>query len=326
MNDASNQVWRVGAIMNEPLAEVLRFCAWYLALGADEVVICFDNPDDEAIALLCDHPRLRCVPCTPQFWSDLELTPQDAFVTRQNAAITWIYQQYADGWLLNVDADEFLFLEQGGLADLLAAVPQGIRSVRIVSAERILTEADDGLTYFRRPMSYEARKLVYGDDAELFGPRRAGLIGHPQGKSVVRCGIPGLRLRQHWPRGGGKDGDKLELLLDHRHGAHLLHMIGADYAIWRSKLAWRCQSRGFTGGLTARIEEALAGPDPETTLRALFARLHSATSALLARLEAEDALLRLRLDIDALVRECFWVTPDQVTHAQDPQAQESGAS
>lgn len=67
MAEAESQVWRVGAIMNEPLPEVLKFCAWYLALGADEVVICFDNPDDPAINILSDHPRLRCISCTPAF-------------------------------------------------------------------------------------------------------------------------------------------------------------------------------------------------------------------------------------------------------------------
>ncbi|OIQ25444.1 MAG: glycosyl transferase family 2 [Alphaproteobacteria bacterium MedPE-SWcel] len=314
MSEASTQIWRVGAIMNEPLPEVLRFCAWYIALGADEVVICFDNPDDPALELLKDHPRLRCIPCTPEFWSRVGLTAGDAFVTRQNAAMTWVYQQYDDGWLLNVDADEYLFLENGGLVDLLADVPDRVQSIRVVTAERLVVQQAEEITYFRRPMGYEDRKSVYGADVELFGPRRAGLVGHPQGKSVVRCGVPGLSLRQHWPR-AVKGHDLHELLLDHRDGAHLLHMIGADYDVWRSKLDWRCASRGFTAGLTARVQAALAAPEPDAALRSLFARLHCATSELLDRLDSHGALLRLQLNVDALVQEYFGISPGALPKA-----------
>ncbi|WP_254868633.1 glycosyltransferase family 2 protein [Phaeobacter sp. HF9A] len=199
MSDGQAQIWRVGAIMNEPLREVLKFCAWYLALGAEEVVICFDNPEDPALTLLQDHPRLRCIACTPEFWAAVGSDAQERFVLRQNAALSWVYQQYDSGWLLNVDADEFLFLEGRSVAAFLAGVPEARHSARIVTAERILVAREDGNTYFRRPMAYELRKAVYGEDVALFGPRRAGLVGHPQGKSIIRCGVPGLRLRQHWP-------------------------------------------------------------------------------------------------------------------------------
>lgn len=309
MNETSAAVWRVGTIMNEPLAEVLRFVAWYLASGAQEVVICFDNPADPAIALLADHPRLTCVPCTAEFWESLGLTPQDAFVTRQNAALTWIYQRQPEGWLLNVDADEFLFFEGRTIGATLAMVPDDALSVRVVTAERLL--APDGLTesLFRRPMEYDTRKRVYGADAALFGPRRAGLVGHPQGKSAVRCGVPGLRLRQHWPRWGRED-EPREQILDHRDGAHLLHMIGADFDVWRSKLAWRCGSRGFTTSLTAEIEAALAAADEGARLKELFDRLHRATPERVQRLEEAGALLRLNWDVDAVVAEVFGLSPE----------------
>ncbi len=308
MQDTSAAIWRVGAIMNEPLAEVLRFAAWYIASGAEELVICFDNPEDPAIALLADHPRITPVPCSPAFWADLGLGAGDAFVTRQNAALTWIYQQIAEGWLLNVDADEFLFFEGRSIGAALAAVPPEALSVRITTAERILTPSEPAQTLFRRPMDYATRKAVYGADAELFGPRRAGLVGHPQGKSAVRAGVSGLRLRQHWPR-WERGEEPQEQILDHKDGAHLLHMIGADYAIWRGKLEWRCKSRGFTNSLTEAIEAALADPTGETRLRDLFDRLHSADAERIARLEMAEALLRLRWNVDALVEEVFGLSP-----------------
>ncbi len=294
--------------MNEPLPEVLRFCAWYMHLGAAEVVICFDDPADPAIAVLQDQPGVRAVPCTAAFWADLGHRPDDSFVTRQNAALSWIYRDLTEGWLLNVDADEFVYLEAGRVADFLAKVPSTAVSARIVTAERLLAEAPRGEVLFRRPMGYEERKAVYGADAALFGPRRAGLVGHPQGKSFVRCGVPGLSLRQHWPR-WGRGEEPREAIYDHREGAHLLHMIGADYAIWRGKLDWRCRSRGFTSGLTTQIEAALAlaPPQRDQTLQDLFRRLHGADAERLARLAAVDALLRLDWDPDPLVAARFGV-------------------
>ncbi|WP_254868634.1 hypothetical protein [Phaeobacter sp. HF9A] len=100
--------------------------------------------------------------------------------------------------------------------------------------------------------------------------------------------------------------------MDHHQGAHLLHMIGADYDIWRSKLDWRCDSRGFTGPLTERVQAALAQPNPDVPLRALFARLHCATQDLLSRLEAHDLLLVLRINLPALVTEFFGVSLDDL--------------
>jgi len=153
MADSTAQVWRVGAIMNEPLGEVLKFCAWYLALGADEVVICCDSPDDPAMDALAGHPRIRTIACTPDFWARLQLTPQDSFVTRQNAALTWVYRQYPDGWLLNVDADEFLFFDGRSVSEVLASVPTDMVSLRVVTAEQLLVEDECALSHFRRPMA-----------------------------------------------------------------------------------------------------------------------------------------------------------------------------
>ena len=45
-------MFSVAAIVNEPLATVHRFVAWYLEQGAQEITLFFDNPDDGAIAAL----------------------------------------------------------------------------------------------------------------------------------------------------------------------------------------------------------------------------------------------------------------------------------
>ncbi len=241
MAPAVTQAWRVGAIMNEPLKEVLKFCAWYLALGADELTICFDNPHDPAIEALSEHPRVRCIPCTPAFWQSLGLTAESAFVKRQNAALTWIYGQYPDGWLLNVDADEFMYFEWARVADVLQQEGGQALSIRVITAACDCA-GRGGETCSAAPwlMMYANRSTAR---MRNFWPKRSGLVGHPQGNpscgAVLRdcsCANIGRVLA----RGGRRRGSA-----DHHDGAHLLHMIGADFDIWRNKLAWRCGSRGF---------------------------------------------------------------------------------
>ena len=279
------QTWRVGAIMREPLEVVARFINWYKRLGADEIVIFFDDPEDAALTDFTTE--INAIACPPEFWDGLGRKPDAPFVKRQNAALTWLYQQYTDGWLLNVDADEYLWPGSGEVAGLLShAMPETI-SLRVRTAEQV---AGTSKTAFRLPMDRAVLQYVYQDDAPLFGPRREGFVGHSAGKSLIRCGERPLKLRQHWPeRPSGKRPP--EVVLDSRDGAYLLHMIGADYEIWRDKVAWRSASAGFTEALTARIAEALKGPDAH--LYDLFQRLHSVTDAQAARMAERGVLLQL---------------------------------
>ncbi|MCE8553178.1 glycosyltransferase family 2 protein [Ruegeria pomeroyi] len=297
--------WRVGAILNEPLPDTLRFAAWYLEAGAEGLTLLFDNPHDPAIPVLSTHPRIDCVACTPEFWADLGLTPETRFTKRQNAALTWAYRRQTEGWLLNVDADEFMWVSEGGIAPFLAEQPTQVEAIRVETAE--IVAGPDGVAgqIYRLPMERDAARRVYGDSAALFGPRRKGLIGHPQGKSFIRCGLKNVFLRQHWAqRQGG--GELAETFVPVRGGAAaLLHHIGLDYEVWRSKLDWRLVSSGFTVPLTERIRALLEEPDVETRLRALHGDLHGVDPVRLDRLRAEGACLELPIDVDGVAAQIF---------------------
>ncbi|MDK3018652.1 glycosyltransferase family 2 protein [Pseudodonghicola flavimaris] len=296
--------WRAAAILNEGLADTLRFAAWYLSEGAHSLLLMFDNPQDPAIGVLDPDPRITCIPCTAEFWRDLGMAPDANFPKRQNAALTWAYRQTREPWFLNVDADEFLYVEGRSIADLLAAEPADVEAVRIITAEVVTPVPARAALQFRLPMERPAAKRVYRRDAPLFGPRRRGLIGHPQGKSATRTGLADVRVRQHWvERAGG--GIVAEREIGAAERCFLLHMIGQDFAAWRRKLDWRSGSRGFTTPLTERIAAARAEPDAEARLQALHDAMHKMDDAALARLEAEGARLELALDLDAPARGMF---------------------
>ncbi len=296
--------WRAAAILNESLADTLRFAAWYLAEGANSLLLLFDNPQDPAIGVLGDHPRVECVRCTPEFWEMLGMAPEANFPKRQNAALTWAYHRTDEPWFLNVDADEFLHVAGRSISTLLGAQPRGIKAVRVVTAEAVRPVTPKEHLQFRLPMERPAATEVYREDKVLFGPRRKGLVGHPQGKSATRTGLPQVRVRQHWVQ--RPDGTPVsERIVGAAQGAYLLHMIGYDFEAWRRKLDWRSGSRGFTTPLTRRIEAAMASDDPDGHLRALYDAMHVMDDAALTRLEKAGARLELDLDFEAPVRRIF---------------------
>jgi hypothetical protein len=293
--------WHVGAILNEPLSDTLRFAAWYLDAGADGLTLLFDNPRDPAIGVLGDHPKITCIPCTPEFWQARGLRQDVRFTKRQNAALTWAYQQQTCDWFLNVDTDEFMYVASGDIGAFLAGLPRDVETVRVGTAEIIASdEACNDL--YRIAMERDVAGRVYGDSIPLFGPRRQGLIGHSQGKSFTRGGLADIRLRQHWPerRGGMRDH-----FIPAGPEVALLHHIGLDYDIWRSKLTWRVQARGFTVPLSERISRMMEAEDAEPRLRALHADLHAADAGRLARMRAEGVCLEPDVSPDEVARRVF---------------------
>ena len=93
--------WRVGAILRENLSDTLKFASWYLEAGANGITLVFDDPEDPALSLLADHPKIDVFAATPDFWLELGRDPADAFTKRQNAALNWIYRYTEEDWLLN---------------------------------------------------------------------------------------------------------------------------------------------------------------------------------------------------------------------------------
>ena len=284
--------FRVVAIVREPVHILSRFVAWYLEAGATGITLFFDDPADPAIAACCTDPRVMAIPCTPDLWALLGRTPDEPFTKRQNAVYTRAYHVTQEDWVLFVDADELVYLRDGRIADLLAAQPADVRSLRIETAEHVHGPEGDAGASFRLTIGKRAVNDIYGEDSGMFR-KRFGLVGHSAGKSFHRTGQTGLRMRQHWAVEGAEEQVPARMI-GRDDGAFLLHYFSPDYAVWRGKIEWRISASGFNIEARERIEAILAqGADRESAIRSLYDRMHRIDAERATKLRAAGGLLEL---------------------------------
>lgn len=236
--------WSVTATLDEPLALVQAFVAWHLALGAAEVVLYFDRPDDPAAAALQDMPQVRVIRCGPGHWAGRQGARPVKHQVRQVHNATLAYRECRTDWLLHCDADEFLW-PQGPVAEALAAVHPQTDAAIIAVAERVYAAGSTPETIFdgafRRPFagSPAQGEAVYGAS---YAMTRRGMTGHAQGKVFARAGR-GLELSIHRPK------PQPGVVLQPCAGAELLHFDGLTPLQWRFKLLRKAEHFARHGGM-----------------------------------------------------------------------------
>ena len=58
----------VAAMVKAPLSELFGFVNFHLNLGVGRVMLFFDDPNDEGIAILASKPNVDCIPCDRDYW------------------------------------------------------------------------------------------------------------------------------------------------------------------------------------------------------------------------------------------------------------------
>ncbi|WP_439138656.1 glycosyltransferase family 2 protein [Roseicyclus sp.] len=277
-------------IAREPTAVLARFLAWHLSQGAARIIVFLDDPDDPAQNSLAGDPRVVFRPCTASLWAAMGVAPHARFTKRQRAAMTAAYREVETGWVMILDADELMWFAGRDLPSGLAELPPDTATLRVRSAEEVTLP--DGTRGFRLPIPRAAVDTIYGDEAALFRPR-FGLVGHPEGKSIHRAGLPGVRLKLHWAVDAA--GETVPgPVWGAPERAYLLHYFAPGYARWRAKMDWRAGAHGFADPLKMRLVEIASGPDPEKGYHALYDRLHALNAAEMRALDALGGLLHER--------------------------------
>lgn len=297
-----NNSLTIVTVAKEPLKILLRFVAWHREHGADHIRIYLDDPEDPAIATLERLDYVTITRCTPQFWKSIGVDPEDRFTKRQNAALTHGYRATPAGWVGVNDADELFYSQTRPLKKFLAALPRKTRAVRFATAEIVHSDAPGH--HFRTMMGKKQSHSLYGPSAGLI-KRNGGLVGHNEGKSIIRAGLDVSQIRQHFAE--DQDGAQItDRVVGHDEGCFILHLIDEGYESWRGKLDWRMNSWGFTGRMLAGLQGLQNGEtDTEDEFRKLYSSLHRFSPEQIIELQGYGAYVSVPEDLMNPARRLF---------------------
>lgn len=191
--------WAVHSTVAESPEIIYAFVAHYLNLGASEIHLCLDNPQDDIVATLGGMDRVRLTICDEAYWANSPDGRPDRIVPRQRYNATLSYRECQADWFLFCDADEYLYPERPFAEILAEQLPRtGYRRLRMAERFQDLDHPEDDIFAgrFRCTMDdAEGVQAVYGDLADL---TTQGLTADVIGKSVIRTGLP-YRIWIHFP-------------------------------------------------------------------------------------------------------------------------------
>lgn len=304
----SKSSWSTVSLVKDTKENIRRFVSWHLAMGAAHMHLFFDDPNDPSIEMLQGEDRVTAVACGDTFWKKLlGKNVIKRHGRRQNSATSFGYRQVQDGWVVNLDCDEFLYGPDLNLADWLAQHPEAVNVIRLRPAEQVLPNGEGGAERFRLPTDVDTLNSVHGDFA-LAMRGRGGFFGHTDGKSIIRAGLTGISLRQHWPQSEDRVA-MMDMDIQATPQFCLLHRNAEDYENWRRKLDFRVNSVSIPGPLREYLLDLLSKGDEEQ-LRTAHHRVFHMSPSSSQQLAEQSQLLSLPHPLDTHVAHIF--------HRSDP--------
>ncbi len=304
-------LWSVVATVDEPPQLVQAFVAWHLALGADQIHLYFDRPDDPTIALLSHLPQVIITGCDEAYWTRSGKSRPHRHELRQTRNARDAYCKTKSAWLLHCDADEFIW-SSGLVAGQLSDTEPAADAIAVPVAERVYLTGQTTMTIFegafRRPFPARGKegRNMFGPDFDM---TYRGLTGHAVGKAFVRTGRP-LHMAIHRPASRDKDRMPHVVRSDPKL-LELLHFEGLTPQYWIYKLLRMAERQLNQDGMPMpahRLGQADAlFVDPDAG-RDLHDRLKSIDTGLQAKLSARDLLVQPPFDVTSALNRYF---PDQ---------------
>lgn len=251
----------VVAMMRESRDVVLRFADYYRRLGASEIFIYFNGPAEEVPPL----PGVELTICTPDFWAEhWGGTVNDVLEDRMRVCYRHAYARCTSDWMLVVDSDEFVFGDRP-LAPILATLPRGVESIFFPTAEAVFGPGDDpqeafGSTHFRTVWERQRlwrtlRRPIYGPASDVM---RVGLMGHTQGKHMVRTGLALSSINGHRSkRGETALGVPASKVSPDFANFHLGHFDALSQARWEAKWRYRIDKVVVASGMSGPRQDQM---------------------------------------------------------------------
>lgn len=291
--------WGIVSTVKAPLAQVARFIAFHLDLGANRIHIHLDEPD-QALADRLSHPKVRFTQCDDAYWRGKPTRARSTHQMRQVFNATRMYRITQLDWLAHIDVDELL-MPPAPFPDLLAAVDPHAPFVAVIPSEMLDTRGDPH--HFKRPAHGEAKREIY----PTFGQHvPGGFISTQSPKLIARTGLDGIRQGIHALRLKGRivrGGARID-------GLELGHAHAPDFETFQRHMAYRLAKgsyhdrKGRLNRLGHLIRALLDDPDPHA-LRDFHREMCAATPERLDLLAAHDMLITRHLDLEVKVRRYF---------------------
>ncbi|MBV2360233.1 glycosyltransferase family 2 protein [Thalassococcus sp. CAU 1522] len=230
--------WAIVMTAREPAALVVANARWHLATGASEAHVYLDRADDPAAAMLAALPGCRVTVCDDAHWSAMRGRKgrPDSQMRRQSLNANHAQARSDAGWMLHLDADEFLWQDRP-LADELALVSELGAELRFPVLERTMRHGETQNTLFagrfRRvsPSAAGINRVIYGDKARFL---RDGMFSHGSGK----CAVPVRHGFHHYVHESviDVDGKRVRPPSFRSTAARLLHFDGLTPLHWLVKI------------------------------------------------------------------------------------------
>lgn len=299
--------WGVVTTVKAPLAEIERFAAYHLELGATRLCIYLDDDNEAAYTALRQHPKISVFRTHGEHWRSKNRPVKHQ--ARQSANARHAYKRKAGSldWLAHIDVDEFLYPLAGPIAAQLAALPAACMVARVRPVEALWHPDGDihfkAMTQDRKQRHKETEAIYPTFGAHLNG----GFLSHVAGKLFVRTGVEEADYRIHNVYLNSIENPGQEELS----GTELCHMHATSFEHWmqnyRYRLAHGVYRAGLKpnrprerGGLTLNeLLSTLEQTEGIEGLKAFFHEVCTATPDLLARLKAHGLLRSHTLELEA---------------------------
>ncbi|MCK4713579.1 MAG: glycosyltransferase family 2 protein, partial [Marinosulfonomonas sp.] len=234
--------WSTVSTIKETVEDTLEFVAYHLVLGAEEVFLYFDDPEDKSFGIVSKHPRVKATICDDDCWGGDRKRPVK-HEARQKANARHAYTKTKADWIIHLDGDEFVDSDIP-VGQMLAGTNSDVLRLPPFEHLSFSKSGQNGRPshIFRGalPNTNQGRriaKLVYGD---FYKCLNAGMLSHVAGKHFVRTGIKAMNLSIHGPF---LEGNRAPVETAAR--ARLLHLHGGDYTNWRNHVIRRLSSGAY---------------------------------------------------------------------------------
>ncbi|MEP4248573.1 glycosyltransferase family 2 protein [Tateyamaria sp.] len=291
--------WGIVSTVKGSTAQIARFIAYHLDLGADRMHVHLDVPD-AAVADRLAHPNVRFIQCDDAYWANRPKRARETHQMRQVFNASRVYRMCKLDWLAHIDVDEFL-LPPTSLRDVLANADPNAPFVEIPPCEMMDSAGDPH--HFKRACHGTKKRAIYPTYGEYvpggFISTQSHKLFARTGLKDIRQGIHALRLKNQIVRGGTQ--------ID---GLELGHAHAPDFETFQRHLAYRLEKgsyhdrKGRMNPLGHLILALMDDPDPDA-LRAFHNEMCGASPERLDLLAAHGMLVTRELNLDAKVAHYF---------------------